>query len=480
MGSDFDSDKKYNFEKNVSMIFEINKTCYSKGEMIIGNIILTPKDGIIQTQLINPFAKMTLKEHHYYEYYEYHYDSRRGTSTTEKRVDEENVIILSLHMDFSNFNGANILTGLQIPFQIQVPELSYPSCFFESTAYVRHFLTCDFPTIEARKSVEIIIKNNLQFSSLNGRMKTPAVLSKEVTKHKYAFFSSGSFTATITLPKNFFSYTENIPFILEIDCQKLTINIKGLYVSIYRNYKKNHQANHQYVRSQESTEIVNKTIPLMIGEKLYHIEDTITLPVSPTEINPVKVYEMLDADKRKHDEKFKKVKLFPACYGGLLSCEYFFKVIFQMDTLFSTNEEFVLPIDIYEPFIIDMTTTGQPFMPQQYSMGNANQNPPICNNEIDFDKIPQVSPQTQTNGQDYSEVENELPSMEEIISQKNSNSSINNNNNDNINSGNNINDNNNNDNNNNNFYNINSFGEDEIDNAPPPSFIKDEKGEKKE
>jgi hypothetical protein len=465
MGSDFDSDKKYNFENNVSMIFEINKTCYSKGEMIYGSIVLTPKDGLVQTQLINPFAKMTLKEHHYYEYYEYHYDSRRNSSTAEKRVDEENIIIFSLHMDFSTFNGANILTGLQIPFQIQIPVMSYPSCFFEPNAYVRHFLTCDFPAIEARKSVEIIIKNNMHFSSLNGLLKTPAVLTKEITKHKYAFFNYGSFKTTITLPKNIFAYTESIPFIIEIDCQKLSLNIKGLYVSINRTYKKNHQKNHLYVRSYYTTEIVNKTIPLMIGENLYHLDDTITLPVSPPEINPVEVYKILDADKRKHDEKFKKIKLFPTCYGGLLSCEYFLKVIVQMDTLFSTNEEFILPIDIYEPYIMTNTTTGQQFTPQQYFMNNGGQNITYCTNEIAFDKIPQVSPQTQINGQNDFEDENELPSIEEILSQKNSNNNINNNNENNNNENSN---NNNNNNNNNNFDNINLINEDDLDNAPPP------------
>lgn len=472
MGSDFESNEKYNFEKNVSMIFEINKTCYSKGEMIFGSIVLTPKDCLVQTQLINPFAKMTLKEHHYYEYYEYHYDSRRGTSTAEKRVDEENITIFSIHMDFSNFNGANILTGLQIPFQIQVPVMSYPSCFFEPSAYVRHFLTCDFPTIEARKSVEIIIKNNMYFSSLNGLLKTPAVLTKEKTKHKFAFFNYGSFKVDITLPKNIFSYTESMPFIVEIDCQKLSFNLKGLYVSINRTIRKNHQKNHQYVRSYDTVEIVNKTIPLIKGEKLYHVEDTITMPVSPPEINPVEVYKQLDADKRKHDEKFKKIKLFPTCYGGLLTCEYFIKVIIQTDTLFSTNEEFILPIDIYEPYIVTNTTTGQQFMPTQCFMNNGGQNIPYCTNEIPFDKIPQVSPQTIINGENNFGNEDELPSMEEVISQKNSN---NNNNNINDNESNN----NSNNNNNNNFENINLINEDDIDNAPPPSFIKDENSEKK-
>jgi hypothetical protein len=349
-------------------------------------------------------------------------------------------------------------------------------------------LTCDFPTIEARKSVEIIIKNNMHFSSLNGLLKTPAVIDKEITKHKYAFFNSGSFKVNITLPKNIFSYTEKIPFIIDIDCRKLSFNIKGLYVSINRTYKKNNQKNHLIARSYYTVEIVNKTIPLMIGEKFYHVEDTITFPVSPPEINPVEVYKMLDADKRKHDEKFKKIKLFPTCYGGLLSCEYFLKVIIQMDTFFSTNEELLLPIDIYEPYIINNTTTGQQFMPQQYFINNGSQNIPYCTNEIAFDKITQVSPQTLINGQNdfENENENDLPSMEEILSQKNSNNNNNNNDNNNYNNNNSVNDNNyninsnNNNNNNNNFVNINLINEDDLDNAPPPIFIKDKNDEKKE
>ena len=62
MGYDFESDKNYNYEKNISMSFDLDKTCYSKGEIIRGNIILLPKEGIIQTRLINPYIIITLKE----------------------------------------------------------------------------------------------------------------------------------------------------------------------------------------------------------------------------------------------------------------------------------------------------------------------------------------------------------------------------------------------------------------------------------
>ena len=157
MGYDFETDKKYNFEKNVSMIFELNKTCFSKGEIITGNIILSAKEGLIQTQLLNPYAVMTLEEKHYYEYKEYYYDNSRKTTSSKNKEEIENKTILSIPMDFSNFNGANILTGIQIPFQLKVPETAYPSCFFESTAYVKHFLILDFHSIQARKTNIIII-----------------------------------------------------------------------------------------------------------------------------------------------------------------------------------------------------------------------------------------------------------------------------------------------------------------------------------
>ena len=436
MGYDFETDKNYNYEKNVSMSFELNKTCYSKGEIITGTIILSAKEGLAQTQLLNPYAMITLEEKHYYEYTEIFYDYINKRSSTKKKEEQENKTLLSIPMDFSNFNGANILTGIQIPFQLKVPETAYPSCFFDSTTYVKHFLIIDFHSIDARKTNIIIIKNNIHFSNFNGLLKTPALYSKEMKKYKYGFFNYGSFNATVTLPKNIFSYNEDIPFLIDIECPKLSIEIKSIRIVIYREEKRNYHNDHKIRRSERKMEIISKTIPLTKGETIYHIEDVIKLPHSPVDLNPKEVYLILDKDKRKVREKFKNVLLFPSCYNGLLTCEYYIDIIFEMDTWFSSNETFKIPVDFYEPFI-SMNNSNENSFYQQNNMYNSNlnnnnnfQKPTFFNNEFNSQQVPQIFPsECQTsqgnevsNNYDINNINDyELPNEEEIYSQKKKN-----------------------------------------------------------
>ena len=82
MGTEFETDKNYNYEREISMNIELPKTCYSKGEIIQGTLSLFPKTNYTQTQnqLINPYAVITLEERHFYQYTDKHYDSRSKTS----------------------------------------------------------------------------------------------------------------------------------------------------------------------------------------------------------------------------------------------------------------------------------------------------------------------------------------------------------------------------------------------------------------
>jgi hypothetical protein len=300
------------------MTIELNKTCFSKGEFIIGKIILKPKDGLLtQTKLINPYGLLSLNEKHYYEYYESYYDESKKTHDFRKREEIENVPLLSVQMDFSNFSGANILVGIQIPFQIKVPETAYPSCLFENNEYVKHFLTIEIPSIEAKKTEAIIIKNNIYFSNFNGLLKTPCNYHLQTTKHKYLFFKYGSFKSTITLTKNIFTYDEDIPFMIDIECTNLSLPIKSINAKLYRTTKKNYSNDHSKTRTERTVQIINKVIPLKKGETIYHIEDIIQIPKT-IEINPKQSYNTLDNDKRKYNEKFKNIKLFPAAMGDYL------------------------------------------------------------------------------------------------------------------------------------------------------------------
>jgi hypothetical protein len=83
---------------------------------------------------------------------------------------------------------------------------------------------------------------------------------------------------------------------------------------------------------------------------LYHVEDEIKLPISSNDLNPEEVYKILDKDKREEKLKFFNIKLFPSCNGGLLSCQYYIKIIIETNTLFSTNEEMLIPIDFYSVY----------------------------------------------------------------------------------------------------------------------------------
>ena len=86
------------------------------------------------------------------------------------------------------------------------------------------------------------------------------------------------------------------------------------------------------------------------GEKTYQIKDGVKLPLSSNDLNPEEVYRLLDKDKREPKLKYNKVKLYPSCNGGLLSCQYYIKILVETNTLFSTNEEMSIPIDFYSPF----------------------------------------------------------------------------------------------------------------------------------
>ena len=359
MGYDFESDKKYNIEKFVSMTIQLNKTCYSPGEYVNGTIILKPKEGLQQPLLQDTNATLYLTEFFYYRYHENQYDPHKKRNESVPKDAEESVPLLTLPMNFSNFYNANIMTTVNIPFQIQIPMTCYPSCIFDSLTYVKHYLAIDFPSIRAKKTEIIVIKNNSYFSKYNGLYQEPAVCYKETTKRKL-FVSQGSFSANLKLPRNTFSYDEMIPFEVDIDATKLSIAIRAIRISINRNQRKNYQRNHQEARGQNKKECITKIIPLPKGQKKHHIEDVIQLK---PENNPKETYKILDTDKRKYSEKYSGVKLSPTCYGGLISCEYYIKMVLEMDTLLSTDEDIRIPIDLYEPFMPNYSPNAQ--YPQQ-------------------------------------------------------------------------------------------------------------------
>lgn len=347
MQNDFYLGDEFNYENDVSLSIELDKTCYSKGEKINGTLILSPEQNSTHTELVNPYAKFSFIEKQCYEFLETFYEKDRDIIKPTRKNIEEIKILGSYPMNFSKYEKSNMLPNLKIPFQIMIPINAYPSLISDKNTYILHFLTCELESLKVKKSVPFIIKNNPYFTKENKLLKIPYETKQLIGKHKFAIISCGNFEVKINLEKNICPYNENLPITIDIDCSNLNnIKLKGVNIYIFRTFRKNSQKNKNLMKEEKTEEIVRKTLPLREGEITYHIEDGIKLPIS-SNLNPEIVYQLLDKNKDKGMKKFQNIKLFPSCSGGLLSCNYFLKIIIETNTLFSTNEEMIIPVDFY-------------------------------------------------------------------------------------------------------------------------------------
>jgi hypothetical protein len=348
MQNDFYLGDEFNYENDVSLSIELDKTCYSKGEKINGTLILSPEQNSAHTELVNPYAKFSFIEKQCYEFLEIFYEKDRDIIKPTRKNIEEIKILGSYPMNFSKYEKSNMLPNLKIPFQIIIPINAYPSLISDKNTYILHFLTCELESLKVKKSIPFIIKNNPYFTKENKLLKIPYETKQLIGKHKFAIFSCGNFEVKINLEKNICPYNENLPITIDIDCSNLNnIKLKGVNIYIFRTFRKNSQKNKNLMKEEKTEEIVRKTLPLREGEITYHIEDGIKLPISSNNLNPEIVYQLLDKNKDQGMKKFQNIKLFPSCSGGLLSCNYFLKIIIETNTLFSTNEEMIIPVDFY-------------------------------------------------------------------------------------------------------------------------------------
>ena len=326
---EFENNKLYNSENFFSAYIELNKTCYFKGESIKGSITLKPKDIIKKSLLLCPIiANITLQEEH---------NNGFSSGTTEE------VILFKFPMNAPKFEGQNLIEGMTIPFELQVPQNSYPSCIFEENCYVRHILIFDFSSIELKKSAIIIIKNSQYYSAFNELYKSPVEVSFNRVKHKYAIFNIGNINAIAKLEKNVFCYDEVVPIQIDINCPNLKMKIQKVHISIYLTMSRNSKLDHKKSLFKSEKIVFTKIIKLLKKKDKYHLEDIIHLSKG----NPDDIYKELESDNKISSDIFKNILLCPTCYGGLLTCEYNIKLTFETDTLFSTNESLCIPIDFY-------------------------------------------------------------------------------------------------------------------------------------
>ena len=158
---------KYNSEKDIKFDITLNKICYMPGEQIIGSLDILSKPGNNETILNDTMVHMKIIQYQQYSYIDHSGEDSETVSVTDERD------VLSEDLDFINFKGANILSGINIPFSIQIPLDIHASVYYNGSC-VKHFLSAEFPGIKARRALVIIIKRFEKFSYENKLLKIPA------------------------------------------------------------------------------------------------------------------------------------------------------------------------------------------------------------------------------------------------------------------------------------------------------------------
>ena len=421
---------KYNYDSQVSFIISLTKISYSKGETVTGTMFLKTKPYLQETILYNPQASISFIEFQHSGEQETDFDIYGSPSNN--KLSKQEKIYFTYPLNLFAYNGANLYAGVNINFFVYLPKECSSSCFIDNNTYIKHFILIDFPTIRAKKSEAIIIKNTKYYTLENKLYKTPIISKLETSKHKYAVFNMGEIKATMTLSKNSFKYNETIYFIVEIDASKLTIEINSIKVSLIVNLKTRESNNSKDININKSIEIITKNIKVKKGEKRYYIDEFIKMP--DNSYNPENLYKKYDGLKKLkfNNETF----LYQPCYNDIINIQYSIRAMIEINSLFSTNEFMEIPIDFYADENIN---------------NNENKNVNIKNN----------------NNNNLENDDDELPSLEEIIkgdNQKKIENKIDDNGNFNINYVDNI----------NNYYNNNDKGNEnnnKIENSgAPPSF----------
>ena len=154
---------KYNEEKEVKLNITLNKVCYLPGEQINGSLEIQPKNDIHETILNDINVTIKIIQIQYYSYID-------GEVINQESNEND---ILTENFDFINYKGANILSGINIPFSIQIPLNIHASIIYYYN-HVKHFLSVDFPGIKAKRTLMIIIKRFEKFSNENKLLRIPA------------------------------------------------------------------------------------------------------------------------------------------------------------------------------------------------------------------------------------------------------------------------------------------------------------------
>ena len=245
MGNNFQSPK---FNKYIDFYIKLDKICYFPGENISGTLFLTGKPGLMQTQFTDPKVVFTI-----YEIQTFYIPNSNNKTIFEENKNKNEQFTL-----FNNYIGANLLTGISIPFTYQIPTTIHPTCSFlvnSALGYSKHFFTVELPNLNLKRALLIVIKNNANFTNENNLLQMPCKFFKTISKSKF-LVNKGEFSITVNLPKNVFYFDEPIPFEIFLDCKNLDLIINKIDISLIRKKRHNNKSNFNKIRNSENNILI--------------------------------------------------------------------------------------------------------------------------------------------------------------------------------------------------------------------------------
>ena len=315
---------KYNKETDVILNIKLNKTCYFPGESITGFLDIQPKISLKETIFDNTSATFNL-----IQLQQYFYSVGSGDDKRTYYVGDDSDILF-LNIDFINFKGSNILSGINIPFSFQIPLNILPSVYFHGY-YIKHFICFELPGIKAKRSLMIIIKEFQSFTLENKLLKMPAIGFGDFYKKKKSKYKGGKVSCLLKIPKNSYSYLESIPFEIFLDCTELNMEVKSVKITLMKNTYFNDKKNNQkHFITNSKDELVLKEFTFLKNLDKYYIKDEIQFPQENNNFeNSIQkeIYLFLENMKTiEVDYYFPDKELKPFCIGGLISILFSLRV----------------------------------------------------------------------------------------------------------------------------------------------------------
>ena len=339
-------------EKKISINISIEKIIFFPGEEIKGFIYIKGKQILTNPLLLYSLVSVSLTQIYYYEY---DLESKIETDEGQEKLkiklpfidkirEKEKQILYSTVFNYNQFLGFNIMNGLQLPFQLVLPQNLDPSFYYQNS-YIRHILTFDFLGLESKNSIGLVIKNPRYFSLENQSLKEPLSVFKDMTKTKMLFFNQGKIATYITSKSNSYKYGEKIPINITIDASELNLNLIGIQIRFDRYINYNEKENKNNPRKNITTNLFCRNINFNEKKNNYKFDIEIAPPSDDFCIDPNLLYSVVEGNYVKLN--FPKVNLLPFCSGGLIDCLYCINVKLCFDSMVTTNETINIPIELY-------------------------------------------------------------------------------------------------------------------------------------